>query len=239
MNPLEEFAAFEGKQYATSTRRLYLCAARKAFQIAGKAPEKCGSYDEVRTLLNESLAQNKFPKKLRIAPLLRFLDSKIPQNPAEIPDYGPLRSWVIDRIGKETVATKEAVHFIRRDLAMLACLCVAPEKGSPRRWPKAALKVVRKGGGFEVKMWEKPVETPSLALALLYWNSWRDRLDRPEQSRLHRKAWAYSDLLFPNSKGEVLTKHAMRNALLRLGLPESGPHPTPERVRQAFLQIKA
>jgi hypothetical protein len=27
-----------------------------------------------------------------------------------------------------------------------------------------------------------------------YWHSWRERLDRPGQSRLHRKEWAYSDL---------------------------------------------
>jgi hypothetical protein len=60
------------------------------------------------------------------------------------------------------------LHFIRRDLAMLACLCVAPEKGSPRRWPKVSLAVARKNVGFEVRLWDKPVETPALALALLY-----------------------------------------------------------------------
>jgi len=43
-------------------------------------------------------------------------------------------------------------------------------------------------------------------MALLYWHSWRERLGRPEQSRLYRKACAYSNLLFPNSKGEALEK---------------------------------
>ena len=85
---------------------------------------------------------------MKIAPFLRFLDSKIPQKPADKPDYGPIRSWVMDRLDQETKATRQALFFIRRDLAMLACLCVAPEQGSPRRWPKGALTVSRQGGGF-------------------------------------------------------------------------------------------
>jgi hypothetical protein len=237
MNPVNEFAAFEGKTYAAGTRRVYLNAAKKALKILGKTPESCGSYEELLALLHENRARKKFPEALRIAPFLSFLDSKIPKSPTEIPDYGPLRAWVIGRIDKETRTTRKALHFIRRDLAMLACLCVAPEKGSPRCWPKASLTVARKGGGFEVKLWDKPVDTPGLALALLYWHSWRERLDRPEQSRLHRKAWADSDLLFPNSRGQVLEKQALHNALARLGAqPAGGVHLTPELVRQAFLQ---
>jgi hypothetical protein len=237
MNPVNEFAAFEGKSYAAGTRRVYLNAAKKALKILGRTPESCGSYEELLALLHENRARKKFPEALRIAPFLSFLDSKIPKSPTEIPDYGPLRAWVIGRIDKETRTTRKALHFIRRDLAMLACLCVAPEKGSPRRWPKASLTVARKGGGFEVKLWDKPVDTPGLALALLYWHSWRERLNRPEQSRLHRKAWADSDLLFPNSRGQVLEKQALHNALARLGAQPAGSvHLTPELVRQAFLQ---
>ena len=240
MNPIEEFAAFEGKVYATTTRRVYLGAAKKALETVGKTPEECRSYQELLASLRENLAQKKLPKALRIAPFLSFLASKIPKKPEDIPDYGPIRAWVLDRIGKETEATRKASHFIRRDLAMLACLCVAPEKGSPRHWPKTALTVSRQGGGFEVKLWDKPVETRGLVLTLLYWHTWRERLDRPEQSRLHRKAWAYSDLLFPNSRGETLTKHAMRNALARLGIQaEGGVRLTPELIRQAFLELKA
>jgi site-specific recombinase XerD len=76
-------------------------------------------------------------------------------------------------------------------------------------------------------------------LALLYWHTWRERLDRPEQSRIYRKAWAYSDLLFPNSKGEALTKYAMRNAVSRLSVRgEARIRLTPGMVRQAFLQLE-
>ena len=242
MNPIQEFASLKGKQFAPSTWRVYLAAAKKALKLVGKTAEDCGSYEELLALFREHRAQKKLPKTLRIEPFLGFLDSKIPKEKEIIPDYGPIRAWVIDQIEKETRETRKAVHFIRRDLAMLACLCAAPERGSPRSWPKTALIVAPKqqGGGLEVILWDKPIDKPGLTLALLYWHRWRERLDRPEQSRLHRKAWAYSDLLFPNSRGETLTKHAMRNALSRLGIQaEGGVRLTPELVRKAFLQLEA
>ena len=239
MNPFKEFAAFEGKVYAATTKRVYLSAAKKALKIVDKTPEECGSYEELLALLRENLAQKKLPKALRIAPLLSFLDSKIPKNAENIPDYGPIRALVIERIEKETKATRKALHFIRRDLAMLACLCLAPGRGAPRTWPKSALAVTRQGGGFEVKLWDKPVKAQGLALALLYWQTWRERLDRPEETRLHRKAWAYSDLLFPNSRGEALKKQAMHDALSWLGIQAEGRvRLTPELVRKAFLQLE-
>jgi hypothetical protein len=239
MNPIEEFAGFQSKTHACTTCRVYLSAAKKALETVGKTPEECGSYEELLALLRENLAQKKLPKALRIAPFLSFLASKIPKKPEDIPDYGPIRAWVLDRIEKETKATRKASPSIRRDLAMLACLCVAPEQGSPRDWPKGALTVCRQGGGFEVKLWDKPVESRSLVLTLLYWHTWRERLDRPEQSRLHRKAWAYSDLLFPNSKGEVLGRQAIHDALSRLVQGEGRVRLTPELIRQAFLELKA
>lgn len=239
MNPITEFAVFDGKEYAASTRRVYVSAAKKALKIAGKRPENSGSYEELLALLRENLATKKIPKALKIAPFLSFLDSKILKDPNDITDFTPIRTWVTDRIAEETKAARNASHFIRRDLAMLAGLCVAPGKGSPRHWPKSALVVKRQmGGGFEVKLWDRTVENQELALALLYWQTWRERLDRPEQSRIYRKAWAYSDLLFPNSKGEALTKHAMRNALSRLSVRGEGRvRLTPGMIRRAFLQV--
>jgi hypothetical protein len=238
MNPIKEFAAFQGRAYAATTRRVYLSAAKKALQIVGKTPENCESYGELLALLRENKAQKKLPKSLRISPFLSFLESKIPKAREPMPDYGPIRAWVLECIENETKATREASHFIRRDLAMLACLCVEPGRGSPRKWPKTALSVSRQGGGFEVKLWDKPVETQSLILTLLYWCTWRDRMNRPEQSRLHRKRWAYSDLLFPNSQGKALGKQCMNNALARLSAQSPGPvRLTPKVIRQAFLQI--
>jgi hypothetical protein len=42
MNPFKEFAAFEGKVYAATTKRVYLSAAKKALKIGDKTPEECG-----------------------------------------------------------------------------------------------------------------------------------------------------------------------------------------------------
>jgi hypothetical protein len=117
MNPMKEFAAFEGKVHAASMRRVYLSAAKKALKIVGKTPETCGSYEELLASLRENLAQKRLPRALRIAPLLSFLESKIPKKPEDMPDYGPIRARVLDHIEKETKATRKALHFIRRDLA--------------------------------------------------------------------------------------------------------------------------
>ena len=237
MNLVEEFALFlRIYARAPSTRRVYRSAARKALEIVGKTPENCGSYEEIRALLREKRAQKQFPRGLRIGPLMGFLELNIPKNEAETPDYSPLRVWVLDRIEEQTKIQSKAKLFVRRNLAMLACLCVAPEKGSPRRWPKKVLAVTRQGGGFTVKLWDKEVDDASLTLALLYWHTWRERLDQPEQSRLHRKAWAYSELLFPGSDGKPLSGRALNNALRQLYRDgENGAALTPTLIREAFL----
>ena len=69
MNPFKEFAAFEGKAYAATTKRVYLSAARNALKIVGQTPDTCGSYEELLALLRENL-----PKKIcqKGCELLRF-----------------------------------------------------------------------------------------------------------------------------------------------------------------------
>jgi hypothetical protein len=240
MDPIKEFGAFEGKVYSASTRRVYLSAAKKALKLLGIVRDKCGSCEELSCLLREALADETLPKTLRIGAFLSFLQSKNPGVRVEEPDYGPVREWILDRIERETKAVREASHYVRRDLALLACLCLAPGEGVPRRWPKSALTVAgEKGGGFKVKLWDKEVEPGGLALTLLYWHTWRERLHRPEQSRMYRKAWAYSDLLFPAANGELLTKHAVRNALLRVTAGGDGPAGlTPGVIRKAFMQLE-
>jgi hypothetical protein len=239
MDPIKEFGAFEGKAYSASTRRVYLSAAKKALKVLGIVGDQWGSYEQLSCLLREALADRTLPKTLRIDAFLSFLECKNQAIRAEEPDYGPVRTWILDRIERETKAVREASQYVRRDLALLACLCLAPGKGVPRRWPKSVLVVAReKGGGFKVKLWDKEVEGRGFALTLLYWHAWRERLDRPEQSRMYRKDWAYSDLLFPASNGKPLTKHAVRNALLRLTAGGNGPVGlTPGVIRKAFLQL--
>ena len=70
MNPIDEFAAFEGKVYAATTQRVYLSAAKKALKIVGKTAETCGSYEELLALLRENLAQKKSCRKR--SELVRF-----------------------------------------------------------------------------------------------------------------------------------------------------------------------
>jgi hypothetical protein len=148
INPSRSLPSLRARHTPTQRAECIRAAAKKALEFVDKTPEDCGSYEELLALLRQNLAQQKLPKALRIAPFMSFLDSKIPKNPEDIPDYGPIRSRVVDRIEDETRGTRKALHFIPRDLAMLACLCVAPEKGSPRRCPKGALAVTRKGGGI-------------------------------------------------------------------------------------------
>ena len=111
MNPIKEFAVFEGKTYAESTRRVYRSAVKKALKIAGRSPDDCGSYEELLALFRENLAQKKFPKALRVAPFLRFLESKLPKKPEEIPDYEAIRNWVLDRIEKRDKKQQESAAF--------------------------------------------------------------------------------------------------------------------------------
>jgi hypothetical protein len=85
-------------------------------------------------------------------------------------------------------------------MALLAFLCVAPARGNPRNWPRNCLKIY----GGDVILWDKRVAEPALALAFLrFWHTWRERLTRPDQSRLYRRSvqWSRSELLFPGPRG--------------------------------------
>jgi hypothetical protein len=239
MNAPDEFAALCLSRFNTSTQRVYVSAMKKALRIINKKPSECHSYDELLSLLKTQQAASKVFKGLRLRPFLRFLESRIPglPEPREKSDEEnrTLRVWVVDRIEEETKVGNPSI-YLRRDLAMLAGLCLAPEKGSPRKWPKSALTPVNGSQAVTVCLWGKLVEVEALALPLLYWHAWRERLDRPEQSRLYRKNWAYSEYLFPNSKGEPLKKQALHNALARLSVPGEGRIGlTPEEIREAFL----
>jgi hypothetical protein len=240
MNVAEDFA-IHCLGFASPTRRLYVSAMRKALAlVAEKAPD-CESCERLLSVLRSERQEKRLPKGLRITPFLRFLESKKgsaskegERSPAELE---VLRAWVVDRIEEETKVGNPSI-YLRRDLGMLAGLCVAPEKGSPRKWPKSALTTINGSQAVTARLWGKIVEPEALALPLLYWHSWRERLDRPEQSRLYRKSWAYSEYLFPNSKGEPLQKQALHNALARLTVPgEDRVRLTPEEIREAFLIV--
>ena len=240
MNIAEDFT-IHCLKFASPTRRAYVRAMRKALESVEKKPGEYESYEALLSVLRTARQEKTLPMGLRIAPFLRFLEAKQGDPGKEgrrsLAELEALRGWVIDRIEEETKVGNPSI-YLRRDLGMLAGLCVAPERGSPRKWPKSALTPVNGVQAVTVRLWGKIVEQESLALPLLYWHAWRERLDRPEQSRLYRKSWAFSEYLFPNSKGEPLKKQALHNALARLSVPgEERVRLTPEEIREAFLIV--
>src|SRR3984893_13901124 len=86
----------------------------------------------------------------------------------------------------------------RRDLGLIAAICAAPARGTPRKWPQNCLTIAE----TEVVLWDVAIQEPCFALALRFWHVWRERLARPDQRRLYRKSlqWSQSRLLFPGPR---------------------------------------
>jgi hypothetical protein len=140
-------------------------------------------------------------------------------------------------VAKQMRSVKNPSIATRRDMALIAALCAAPARGSPRKWPESCLTIV----GNEVLLWDAPIREPCFALALRFWRAWRERLARPDQRRLYRKSlrWSQSRFLFPGPHGALLGRAALHNALRRLDLagePGSIGPITPEKIRVAFLR---
>jgi len=168
--------------------------------------------------------------------LLGFLGGGGPKSSVSGEDSAALQNWVIQRLTKQMRSEKNPSIATRRDTALIAALCVAPARGTPRKWPEYCLKVE----GHEVLLWDAAIEEPCFALSLHFWHAWRERLARPDQRRLYRKSlqWSQSRLLFPGPNGAPLGRAALHNALRRLNLAGErssiGPI-TPEKIRVAFL----
>ena len=223
VNLVRDFAAFKGKEYASSSRRVYVAAAKKALKFLGDTARQCTSGDDLLALLAERRAMGEIPPTLRLTPFLEFVQSGTAG--AIKVDLGPIRAWIIASVHKDTKTPTQTSYLIRRDLAMVSGLCLAPEKKSPRHWPRSALAVTKLGSGrFRISLWDQEVAQEGLGLPLLYWHFWRERLARPEQSRLQRKEkWAFSDLLFPNSQGRELQRQVLHDALSRMQARHRGP----------------
>ncbi len=242
VNLLREFSEFKDKRGSASSRRVYVSAAKKALKTLGEPARQCQSCEELLVLLTEKKEEGVIPRSLRLNPFLVFVRSKTGTNAHDDADLEVIRRWIVTSVLQETKAVGGVSYLIRRDLAMLAGLCLAPEKGSPRFWSRGVLAVTKlRGGGFKVTLWEWEVGNQGLALPLLYWHFWRERLARPDQARLHRKeSWAFSDLLFPGSDGNALQSQVVRNTLKRINARNKGPaNVTPALIQRAFLQISA
>jgi hypothetical protein len=218
------------QSYRPSTKRVYVAGARAAIKAASFEPWQSPSLTDLLAGIGESPVE----KSARISPFLDFLGG--PKQSLSDQDSAAMQNWVIQRLAKQMRSEKNPSIATRRDTALIAALCVAPAKGTSRKWPENCLKVE----GREVLLWDASIEEPCFALSLRFWHAWRERLDRPDQRRLYRKSlgWSQSKLLFPGPNGAPLGRAALHNALRRLNLAGErssiGPI-TPEKIRAAFL----
>jgi hypothetical protein len=215
-----------------ATRRVYVAAAKRAIRSAHLELWQCPSTGELLVSLGESPTE----KKARISPFLDFLGGGELEELLSDEDSAALQNWVIQRLTRQMRSVKNPSITTRRDSGLIAALCAAPSKGTPRKWPENCLQIE----GREVLLWDVAIEEPCFALSLRFWHAWRERLARPDQRRLYRKSllWGQSELLFPGPNGAPLSRAALHNALRRLDfatLPNSIGPITPEKIRAAFL----
>jgi hypothetical protein len=163
-----------------STRRVYVAAAKTAIRFAHLELWQCPSTGELLASLGESPTE----KKARISPFLNFLGDGELEELVSDEDSAALQNWVIQRLAKETRSLKNPSIATRRDLGLIAALCAAPARGTPRKWPEDSLKIE----GREVLLWDAAIEEPCFAVSLRFWHAWRERLTRPDQRRLYRKS---------------------------------------------------
>ena len=216
-----------------STRRVYVAGARAAIRAASLELWQSPS----ATDLSASIGKSPTGKRARISPFLAFLGSRGPKQPVLNEDSAALQNWVIQRLAKQMRFVKNPSIASRRDTALIAAICAAPARGTPRKWPENCLKITE----TEVLLWDAPIQEPCFAISLRFWHAWRERLARPDQRRLYRKSlkWSQSSLLFPGPNGAPLGRAALHNALRRLNVAEecSTSQPiTPEKIRAAFLR---
>ena len=215
-----------------STKRVYMAGARAAIRAASLELWQSPS----TTDLLASIGKSPIERRARISPFLDFLGDGRSKQSISDEEIATLQNWVIQGLAKQMHSVKNPSITSRRDTALIAAICAAPAKGTPRKWPKNCLKIE----GREVLLWDASIEEPCFALPLRFWHAWRERLARPDQRRLYRKSlhWSQSRLLFPGPNGAPLSRAALHNALRRLNLTgerNSTRSITPEKIRAAFL----
>jgi len=216
-----------------STKRVYVAGARAAIRAASWELWQSPS----ATDLLASIGKAPTEKRARISPFLDFLGGGGSKQSLSHEDSVALQNWMIQRLAKQIRFVKNPSITSRRDTALIAAICAAPAKGTPRKWPQNCLKTTE----TEVLLWEVAIQEPCFALPLRFWHAWRERLARPDQRRLYRKSlqWSQSRLLFPGPNGAPLSRAALHNALRRLNLAGElnsiQPIITPEKIRAAFL----
>ena len=127
------------------------------------------------TDLLASIGKSPIEKRARISPFLDFLGDGGSKQSISDEEIAALRNWVIQRLAKQMRSVKNPSITSRRDTALIAAICAAPAKGTPRKWPKNCLKITEN----EVLLWDASIEEPCFAISLRFWHAWRERLARP------------------------------------------------------------
>jgi hypothetical protein len=215
-----------------STKRVYVAGAKAAVRAASLEFWQSPSTTDLLASIGKSTTE----KTARISPFLDFLGDEGSKQSISDEEVAALQNWVIQRLTKQMHSVKNPSITTRRDSGLIAAICAAPAKGTPRKWPKNCLRITEN----KVLLWDEAIEEPCFAFSLRFWLSWRERLARPDQRRLYRKSlqWSQSRLLFPGPNGAPLSRAALHNALRRLnvtGERNSIGLITPEKIRAAFL----
>ena len=130
-----------------STRRVYVAGARAAIRAASLELWQSPTASELLASIGKAPAE----KNARISPFLDFLGGGGPKNSVSGEDSATLQNWVIQRLAKQMRFVKNPSIATRRDSGLIAALCAAPAKGTPRKWPESCLKIE----GREVLLWEE------------------------------------------------------------------------------------
>jgi hypothetical protein len=138
-----------------STRRVYVAGARAVIRTAGLELWQSPS----ATDLLASIAKSPTEKSARIAPFLDFLGGGDPKQSLSASDSAALQNWVIQGIAKQMRLVRNPSIASRRDSGLIAALCAAPARGSPRKWPENCLKIAEN----EVLLWDAPIQEPCFA----------------------------------------------------------------------------
>jgi hypothetical protein len=101
----------------------------------------------------------------------------------------------------------------RRDSGLIAALCAAPARGTPRKWPANSLKIE----GREVLRGTQQLRNHAslfpYAFGMPGESDWPGRTNGGSTANLQ---WSQSRLLFPGPNGAPLSRAALHNALRRL-----------------------
>jgi hypothetical protein len=139
-----------------STRRVYVAGARAAIRAASlNLWESPSAID-----LLASIGKSPIEKRVRTLPFLDFLGGGVPKQLVSEEDSAALQNWVIQRLAKQMRFVKNPSIVSRRDTALIAAICAAPARGTPRKWPQNCLTITE----TKVLLWEVAIQEEVLQL---------------------------------------------------------------------------